>query len=290
MSNGFGFFNRGNAGNLILDEANPTLVHRYAGQLVVNVAGGSIAEFNSEYNGYAHCQVTYPSPITAEDPPMVFGEPDYSFTGGAIGLFTHQGAPGRWTGFRVTFLRQWNYPRMYGWGGSARGPAHNQPTGWKYHVCTFRAPPSGDRFGMRLFSATGETIFDSGWPIVPFRGLLQAWEQQGGGYYRPSGYWGRAFSNSTAIDDADRYGVYRHAWPSGRVGVLISALCRMVVLADTGDRNTQIPTIPMIGFPDMSRGYLQATLAYGTIQHAGTAGPALNSFGLLIADLSRAPL
>lgn len=284
MSSEFGFFSRGNAGNLILGDDNPVLVQLLSGDLRVT------RRFGNAYNaqGAGSCAVTYPEPITTFDPPMVFGVPNPTFAGGGIGRFSHIGRPGYWTGFRVVFTNYLDYRAQQFDPNNAL--KIGQQTGWSYRVCTFRAPPSQDRFGLRLFDAEGQLVFDSGWPIVPFRGLLKSWAAAGGGYYDPIPYWGDSFYNSTPIDDADRYGTYRHAWgvQDGEMGVLISSLCTMVVLADTGSKNTRIKTIPMIGFTSQERYYLTCTLTYGTIQHAGTAGPALSSFGLLTADFSRA--
>lgn len=283
MSNYFGFFARGEAGNLILGPDHPVMAHYFGGDIRVTRLVGNA--YNAQ--GTSACTVIYPRAITTALPPMVFGVPNPYFSGGGIGRFSHVGVPGNWTGFRVVFIDSLFYRKSeFDYGHTAKVGQH---TGWSYRVCGFDAPPSNDRFGLRLWADDGKLVFDSGWPIVPFRGLLKNWQAAGGGYYFTTPYWGNSFWNSTEIDDADRYGIYRHAWGAtdGQMGVLISQLCTMVVLADTGKRNTRIKTIPMIGFESLSRTHLTCTLAYGTIQHAGTAGPALSNFGLLTADFSR---
>lgn len=287
MSN-YGLFVRGRWGNLILDGTNPVLVQREVGE--IRVTWTSAKGMGRYYQGYGACEVVYRQPVTTIEPPLVFGTPDNASVG-AIGHFTHRGGPGNWTGFSMTFINsiRYNVQRVY----NPNGPTVGQFTGWHYRVCSFgQLPPSAARWGLRLWSRTArsdrELIFDSGWPLVPFRGLLRNWVQNGrGGYYEPESYWGNSFYNSTQIDDANRYGEYVHAWGAGStLGVLLSSLCAMDVVADSG-KNIRIKTLPMIGFPDLSREHLYCTLAYGTIQHAGTAGPALNNFGLLTADFSR---
>lgn len=283
MSDYYGFFARGEAGNLILGPDHPVMVRYFGGDIRVTRLIGN--GYSSQ--GVSVCEVAYPQVITTDFPPMVFGVPNPYFTGGGIGRFSHVGQPGSWTGFRVVFITSLFYRvGKFQYGYSA---AIGQHTGWSYRVCGFDAPPSKDRFGLRLWAADGKLVFDSGWAIAPFRGLLKNWQQAGGGYYAPLAYWGDSFFGSTYIDDADRYGVYHHSWgvADGQLGVLISQLCTMVVLADTGERDSRIKTIPMIGFDGLDRTNLVCTLAYGTIQHAGTAGPALSNFGLLTADFSK---
>lgn len=289
MSN-FGLFVRGKRGNLILDGTNPVLVQREMGN--IHVTWTSAKGMGLYYQGYGACEVAYQTPVPTQEPPLVFGTPD-SISAGGIGHFTHRGGPGNWTGFCMTFIDSLRYQVRRVSSSNPVGPRVGQFTGWQYRVCSFgQLPQSTAKWGMRLWSKTlrsdHELIFDSGWPLVPFRGLLQDWVQNGsGGYYEPESYWGKSFWNSTQIDDANRYGEYRHTWGEGSdLGILLSSLCAMDVVADAGN-NIRIKTLPMIGFHDTSRQYLYCTLAYGTIQHAGTAGPALNNFGLLTADFSR---
>nr|WP_298166497.1 hypothetical protein [uncultured Pseudomonas sp.] len=283
MSDYYGFFARGNAGNLIIGPDHPVLAQYFGGDIKVTHLPAN--KYNAQ--GTASCLVSYGRTFTTQHPPMVFAVPNLKFEGGAIGRFSHIGVPGAWTGFRVIFITSIRY--THGEFDYRYAASIGQSTGWSYRVCGFEAPESDDEWGMRVWDAKGKLIFDSGWAITPFRGLLKDWQQAGGGYYQTVPYWGESFWNSTQIDDANRYGLYRHAWGArdGEMGILLSQLCTMVVMADTGDKNTRIKTIPMIGFENMERTHISCSLAYGTIQHAGTAGPALNNFGLLTADFSR---
>ncbi|WXL27767.1 hypothetical protein WG219_10070 [Ectopseudomonas mendocina] len=283
MSDYYGFFARGEAGNLIIGPDHPVLARYFGGDIKVT----HLPATPYSDQGIASCLISYGRAFTTLHPPMVFGVPNLYYKGGAVGRFSHIGRPGAWTGFRVIFITSIRYTHdTFNYIYAAQIGQH---TGWSYRVCGFEAPQSGDEYGMRVWDGKGKLVFDSGWPITPFRGLLKNWQQAEGGYYTPGAYWGSSFWNSTSIDDADRYGLYRHAWGArdGDMGILLSQLCTMVVMADTGDKNTQIKTIPMIGFEGVDRANISCSLAYGTIQHAGTAGPALNNFGLLTADFSR---
>lgn len=280
----FGFSCKGNAGNLIIGPDHPVLSQYFAGDLFVTRKIGN--DYNSQ--GVYSCSVTYPWVVKTVEPPMVFAVPNGKWHIGGIGRFSHLGTPGNWTGFRMIYIDTIRYETDKFDYGHKRPVGHQ--TGWSYRVCGFDAPPSNVEYGMRMWDKNKKLIFDSGWTIIPFRGLLKSWAQtNSGGYYAPNAYWGNSFWNSTQIDDADRYGLYQHAWGvvDGRLGVLVSQLCAMIVRADTGDHDTSIMTFPMIGFLNSDRTYLYCSLAYGTIQHAGTAGPALNTFGLLTADFSK---
>lgn len=95
--------------------------------------------------------VNFPTPITTIEPPCIFiqnssTQPDYVYDGAYL-----KGSSGNWTGFELSVANvTW------------------RPTGkW---FCAVFASQAQDDFGMRLWSAEGKVIFDSGTtPVVVTR-------------------------------------------------------------------------------------------------------------------------
>lgn len=279
----FGFFAKGTAGNLILGDGHPVLTLLQRGSLVTT--GYTRVAYSGGTPGYSYCTVSYPTPVTTSEPPLVFGFPNGTNTACGIGMFSHLGGAGRWTGFRVMYVDNLFY------GNRRRDPFRGVQAGWDYAVCVFGQGKGSDQFGLRLFDEAGNITFDSGWPIVPFRSLLRSWVHTHSGrknsYTTYFGNW--QYNQQTDNDWA--WQAYRHVWGArdGDLGILISSLCNMSVIADNGlgSSTWEQPTIPIIGFESSDRSHLTCSLAIGPVQHAGTNGPALNGFGLLTADFTR---
>ncbi|GAD62016.1 hypothetical protein [Aquipseudomonas alcaligenes] len=297
----FGFFARGNGGHLIIDENNPVLRVVHSGDIKVSQVSNQ---------AYSACTVTYPSAITTPNPPMVFGVPTHQAGDVGLGLFCHLGAPGRWTGFRVIFAQRMEY-RMWGFGeGASNFSAHigrqvriGAFTGWRYHACVCHpAAPIQSGYGLRVFNADGLVIFDSNWPIAPFRRLLTGWYETGwpgSSYPRVGGQeidryqWGFNFSTGARtdpnvdVDPVTEY--YAHPWGArdGDLGIMISSVCAMSQWVDFGDF-LEVRAVPFFGFRGDDRSLLRCMVEFGYPQHkSATAGQALNGYGLLTADFSR---
>ena len=96
-------------------------------------------------------------PVTSQEPPLVFVRPDT--VGGVAGLCLMRliGSAGNWVGF---------YVRAYDSNTA-------QPNG-RYFVAAFAAQPVA-QYGMRLWGAAGNLLFDSETPNASFTRSFQNW-------------------------------------------------------------------------------------------------------------------
>jgi len=293
MTSSFGFMQRGDNGQLILGDDNPTLVQRYRGKLVITNAPPYIPEYEgvNYYSGpvgYGWCVISYPSAVTTQLPPMVFATPNHPTYAVGIGMFSHIGTPGKWTGFKCGVLDEL-------WGGTqprTKGSAPTLPIGcdsqWEYRVCTFGGPPSGEKYGMRIWDKTGELVFDSGWQLVFFSQLLSNWTQLNTGTrnYNMERYWGNEYSGGSSDQVMQ---VFSSPWghSDGNAGILISSAAVTQVLGDIGSANAVVPTPPFIGFTSSSRATIQMSFMYGLFQHPCTAAGVLPYYRFMTADFSK---
>ncbi len=281
----YGFFAKGNAANLIIDDQNPVLAQLYRGDIYVNEP---YADRTPWYGGryiLGSCLVSYPSPITTAEPPLVFAVPRAAaYSGGSIGFFAHLGGPGGWTGFRVLYVRMPFHPDYTYAPGTF--------SGWEYRACTFKLPPSNAAYGMRVWDANERLVFDSGWPIVPLRELLRDWRLDSAvktGIYEYNAYYGNFDRNVNRQCDGT-YQIYSHAWGAadGDKGVLISQLRAMTYYGDDGFSDyAEKVTAPVVGFLSGDRSRISCGLYLGILQHAGASIAPLNNFGLMTADFSK---
>ncbi len=183
---GYGFASYGTKGNLVLSDQAPILTAAYKGKLVVTDRATPSADGRGYGTGY--CNIDYPTPVYSSIPPMVFGVPTETANQAGIGLFCHRGKPGAWTGFSLLVACDVNML-------STQGMVVGFDTGWEYHVCGFGlAGQYGmDQYGLRIWDALGDIIYDSAWPVVKFEGLLAAWTHTGftrayatGAYWEPN--------------------------------------------------------------------------------------------------------
>lgn len=302
----YGFLARGAANNIIIDQDNPVLRVEETGRILANTApiswNGSPAAMVPGY--YAYCRVTYKAPVRSQPPPMVFGVPSGGADDIVIGLFSHIGSPGSWTGFWLFFgskLADIQYKqgsKLYR--NTGRNFRIGDYTGWNYAVCTAEVgSPVYGGYGLRIFDDTGAgVVFDSNWPIAPFRNLLTGWEATGApGNPYPIGVHGQstggyfACYSGVAHDYWDSDHVveyYRHPWGAvnGALGILISSLGAMSQWVDYGN-HMEVRTAPLIGFSGGRRDYIYCMLQFGWPQHkSATGGQGLNGYGLLTADFS----
>lgn len=145
MSYGMTFSNNENV--VILDSEFSRLCVIYSGRYVPNYGSGNFGAL-----------VTFPAPITSVEQPLIFLRPDT--VNGLLKLGTVasvQGGPGNWTGFLTGMYDQVGF----------------YPNG-RYIVASFGARSLAD-YGVRLFSATGGTIFDTGTPNALFTRAFQNW-------------------------------------------------------------------------------------------------------------------
>lgn len=277
----YGFSALGTDNRLIINDSSPILTQMYRGKLTVNTLprnpSGALMG-----RGYGYCEVTYPYPIETREPPLVFGIPTPRCANKGIGVFTHRGRPGGWIGFCVMItgaLFANNYSAMQ----------MGFDSGWEYSVCGFGL--AGDagyaEYGMRLFGPTGKVIYDSAWPVVQFRGLLQAWKLSGFTRgYAMDYYWGY---RSVSGDEDQVLAKGYHAWGvmDGTQGILIASIGRIGTSLDVGKYNKKVAAAVTVGFPDAGRTNLWSVAFFGLAQHPAGDVSDLNRWRMLIADFSQ---
>lgn len=271
----YGFFARGNSGQLLLSEDSMILTQAFKGNIVVNVPmGGGLA--------YGYCTVTYPQVITSDEPPFVFAVPTPNTKPCGIGFFMHLGGEGGWTGFTVLvtthILAQDGTPMYAGY-----------DTGWQYRVCAFGM--AGDYgyadYGLRIQNQWEDITYDSAWPAVKFRGLMAGWVTQGFSSYNVGAYWG--YRDLHDLDDDHVLARGTHTWGYQDLthGFMMSGICGGVATRmDMGSGDKTIQAVVTMGFPDGSRGNIWATAFFGTGQHPSGDLTAMRNWNLLTADLT----
>lgn len=145
MSFGLSFSN--NHDVVVLDSEYSRLCIIYSGRYAPNYGPGNFQSL-----------ITFPSPITSEEQPLVFLRPDT--VNGIVKMGTAAyvlGSPGNWTGFLTGMYDQVGF----------------YPNG-RYVVGSFGAQARAS-FGLRLFSSAGAPIFDSGTPNLLFTRAFQNW-------------------------------------------------------------------------------------------------------------------
>lgn len=98
----------------------------------------------------------FATPITSQEPPLVFARPDASGVA-ALTACAILGGAGNWTGF---FVR-------------TQSVKYTPPNG-EYFAAGFKATATAS-FGARMWDATGNLIFDSGTPSALFTRAFQNW-------------------------------------------------------------------------------------------------------------------
>ncbi|WP_439878848.1 hypothetical protein [Pseudomonas prosekii] len=144
---GYGLSFTNNDNVVILDSEYARLCKIYSGRYSPNYGPGNFQSV-----------ITFPAPITSAEQPLVFLRPDT--VNGLLKLgnvATVLGGPGNWTGFLTGMYDQVGF----------------YPNG-RYIVASFGAQPVAS-YGLRLFSADGAPIFDSGTPNVLFTRSFQNW-------------------------------------------------------------------------------------------------------------------
>lgn len=276
----YGLTVRGNQSQLIIGDGNPVLTQKYKGPLKITHTLKSI-NVQRWTMGYGYCVVTYPAPIATDLPPLVFAVPTSAANNTGLGFFYHTGEPGRWTGFSVVIT-----PRLFG-GNSSTSVGFD--SGWTYRVCAFGDPGlnlSDDEYGLRVYGKNNEPVFDSRWPIVPFRGLLGAWQHDSfTRSYNLRYYWGRR----TVRGDADEVLVKgKHVWGASNdtLGFLLSGLGCISLRHDIGDFNYTNTAVVTMGFLDSKRSHIWAVAYEGLSQHPAGDVTDMNGWRLLTADFA----
>ncbi|WP_122559696.1 hypothetical protein [Pseudomonas viridiflava] len=101
--------------------------------------------------------VSFPSAINTQEPPLVFARPNTESGRAVISSVIMYGSPGNWTGFQIR----------------TRSTEFLRPNG-RWFAAAFKASRVAS-FGMRLFDAGGNVIFDSGTPCAIFTRAFQNW-------------------------------------------------------------------------------------------------------------------
>lgn len=120
------------------------------------------AIYNGTYlaSGSRVAAVTFPSPITTQEPPCIFIRNTPSKPNDAYTEMPMTGSPGNWTGFQI-------------WAGNI----NSRPEG-KWFAAVFGSVAQS-QFGMRLWGPSGQIVFDSGSTPVVVTKASQSWAYAG---------------------------------------------------------------------------------------------------------------
>ena len=100
---------------------------------------------------------TFPTPITSQEPPLIFVRPDTVSAQSSVSQAKVYGSPGNWTGFYVRAFNVFT----------------TQPNG-QYFAAAFLAQPTA-KYGLRTWDGSGNLLFDSGTPSALFTRAFQTW-------------------------------------------------------------------------------------------------------------------
>ena len=117
----------------------------------------------------------FPTPITSQEPPLVFARPDSTASFQGVQLL---GAPGNWTGWRNE------------WPGNVSGT---------YFLAAYEARPV-ETYGLRLWDSNSKLLFDNGAPCAQFTSVITQWSFQGAVNTSP-GRWFFTWISTAPISD-----------------------------------------------------------------------------------------
>ena len=128
--------------------------------------------------------VTFPSPITTQEPPCIFIRNSPARQGELYTDMTISGSPGAWSGFRITSLN-----------------INDRPTG-KWFAAVFAARADA-QYGLRMWDGSNNVIYDSGTVPVIFTRANHNWAYAGMVVINPTaqGYYWKNSSVSPMLED-----------------------------------------------------------------------------------------
>ena len=201
----------GDNGKTLIDSEYPVLMVAASGRYTA----GQISAGN-----YAVPTVTFASPITSVEPPLIFLNPDNA---GVYQFLSLRGSPGNWTGFILD-------PRGNPYSGSN--------VSGRYMVGVFYNPTASGGWGMKLFDAAGTPLYHTESNIIHLTRLPTntGWYPGGAGYYSAGAY----------------FTGYRLAW-TGNSEDYFLATSLIGGLQDSGASLLEAPA----GFIPGQRGFIQ---------------------------------
>ncbi|TFF13747.1 hypothetical protein EXW72_08220 [Pseudomonas sp. BCA14] len=130
------------------------------------------------YSGrYSGGGAIFPSPVTSQEPPLIFARPDSSANFQWVRI---AGSPGNWTG--------WSNSSSAGVPGS-------------YFLAAYESKPT-DTYGMRIWGGSSKLLFDSGTPCAQFTTVITAWTFNGSVNNSP-GRWSFYWSAPSPLSNGD---------------------------------------------------------------------------------------
>lgn len=112
------------------------------------------------YFGNPTVSVAFPFPITTAEPPCIFIRPDQGQNGVMYRSININGSPGAWTGFTIR-LSNINFTASGTW-----------------FAAVFAATTTSD-YGLRIWDASGNPIYDTGCPAVLVSSAANDWPYAG---------------------------------------------------------------------------------------------------------------
>lgn len=130
------------------------------------------------YSGrYSGAGAVFPSPVTSQEPPLIFARPDSNATFQWVRIL---GVPGNWTG----------------WSNSSGGGVSGS-----YFLAAYASSPT-ETYGMRLWDGNTKLLFDSGTPCAQFTIVITSWTFNGA-VNTSVGRWSYNWSASSSLSSGD---------------------------------------------------------------------------------------
>lgn len=126
---------------------------------------------------YTRYGAIFPSPITSQEPPLIFARPD---SNGVFQWVRILGDPGNWTGWSNT---------------------NSQDVSGSYFLAAYASKPT-ETYGMRLWDGGTKLLFDSGTPCAQFTTVITSWTFNGA-VNTSVGRWSFNWSASAPINGGD---------------------------------------------------------------------------------------
>lgn len=129
--------------------------------------------YSARYSGNAN----FPTPITSQEPPLVFVRPDANATFQWVRIL---GSPGNWTGWANTYPVNVN---------------------GEYFVAAYASKETAT-YGMRLWDGGAKLLFDNGTPCAQFSVVVSAWTFLGSVNNSP-GRWTSTWVSAAPLSSGD---------------------------------------------------------------------------------------
>lgn len=195
-----------------------------SGVLQLSAESQYLAEHESDIftfgSGVYSKNISFSQPVTSQYPPLIFVRIISASQGESSSYIARVlGSPGNWTGFNL------------------RSGNTTQTTTGEWIASTYQPLPSSQQFGMRVYGASGNLIFDFSRPILKYSRVISSWTYGGnpssGIYVYNSGVT-LASNEFVMVNQSIRSHVSASASTSSYTGITILANSEVKLTVNTG--------------------------------------------------------